>query len=86
MRRLLRIVGFALALSAGLAWLALGANRGWTKTRVPIRTLDAVTGIEGIDYEKRFVPGVDFLAATLLSAAILEGLSFIPLAQGKKAH
>jgi len=29
------------------------------------------------DYQKRFVPGVDFLAAALLGSAILGGASFL---------
>ena len=32
-------------LAAGATWLATGANRGWTKTSVPVKTLDEVTGI-----------------------------------------
>ena len=58
-------------------WAASGANRGWTKTSVPTKTLDEVTGIEGVTYEKRFVPGVDFLGAALLGAGILAGVSFL---------
>jgi hypothetical protein len=39
--------------------------------------VDEVTGIEGVTYEKRFVPGVDFLGAAFLCASILAGLSFL---------
>ena len=60
-----------------ILWAALGANRGWTKTSVPVKTLDEVTGIEGVTYEKRFVPGVDFLGAALLGAGVLAGISFL---------
>ena len=63
---------------AGLAaWLAAGANRGWTKNRVEKRTVDEVTGIEGITYEDRFVPGVDLLAGTLVGAGVLAGVSLL---------
>ena len=58
-------------------WLASGANRRWTKTSVPVRTLDEVTGLEGIDYRNRFVPGLDFLGAVLLGAGALAGVSRI---------
>jgi len=58
-------------------WLAAGANRGWTKNQVPVKTVDDVTGIEGVRWEKRFVPGVDFLAAGAAAAGILAGLSFL---------
>jgi hypothetical protein len=33
---------------------------------VPVKILDDVTGIEGIQYRKQFVPGLDFLGAGLL--------------------
>lgn len=58
-------------------WLALGAHRGWTKTSVEVRTVDEVTGIEGISYEKRFVPGVEFLGGGVIAGAILLGTSFL---------
>ena len=58
-------------------WLAAGANRGWTQNRVPKKTLDAVTGIEGVSYEKKFVPGLDFLGAALVAAGVLAGASFL---------
>lgn len=63
-------------LTLGLAgWLMAGANRGWTKTSVAIKTPDQVTGIEGVEYQDRFVPGLDFLAATGVAAAGLAGVS-----------
>ena len=77
MKRMLRLLSVVLALSAILFWVALGANRGWTKTSVPVKVVDEVTGIEGTHYEKRFVPGVDLLAGALLGTAFLAGLSFV---------
>ncbi len=77
MSRTLRIVALALALAAGGLWIAAGANRGWTKTSVPIKTVDEVTGIEGVAYDRRFVPGLDFLAAGLLGASLLAGAAFL---------
>lgn len=71
MKRTLRVLALVVALAAGTVWLATGANRGWTKTSVPVKTVDEVTGIEGIDYRKRFVPGVDFLALALLGGGLL---------------
>ena len=76
MKRVLRISALALALVAAFAWLALGANRGWTRTSVPVKTVDEVTGIEGTDYHKGFVPGLDFLGCVLLGAGLLAGASF----------
>jgi TRAP-type C4-dicarboxylate transport system permease small subunit len=76
-RKILRIAALILVLAAAGFWLASGANRGWTKTSVPIKTVDEVTGIEGVTYEKKFVPGVDFLAVGIGAAVLLAGVSFL---------
>jgi len=76
MKRILQILAGLLVLAATGLWLASGANRGWTKTSVPVKTLDEVTGIEGISYRKQFLPGVDFLGAAGGGAALLAGASF----------
>jgi hypothetical protein len=52
-------------------WVFAGANRGWTKTSVPVKQLDPVTGIEGIEYQSRFVPGIDFLVGALFASGIV---------------
>jgi hypothetical protein len=77
MKRTLCILALVVALAAVSVWFATGASRGWTRTSVPVKTLDQVTGIEGIEYRKQFVLGVDFLAGTLLGAALLGGASLI---------
>ena len=77
MKRTLRTLAALLVLAAAGFWLAAGANRGWTKTSVPKRTLDEVTGIEGISYERKFVPGLDFLGVAIVGAGILAGVSFL---------
>jgi hypothetical protein len=79
MKRILRIIATVLAVGAIAFWAAAGANRGWTKTRVPQKIVDEVTGLEGVQWQDKFVPGVDFLGAALLGAGILAGISvFIP--------
>jgi hypothetical protein len=77
MKSILRTLAALLAIGALAWWLATGASRGWTKTSVPIKQVDAVTGIEGISYENRFVPGMDFLGGALIGAGALAGLSFL---------
>jgi len=52
-------------------WLALGANRGWTKTTVTRWQKDPVTEIDGPVVEKKFVPGLDLLAVFLTGALTL---------------
>ena len=79
MRKALRIAAAALAIGAVSFWAAAGANRGWTKTRVPHKVVDSVTGLEGIQWQDKFVPGIDFLGAAALAAGILAGISvFVP--------
>ena len=75
MKRILQLLAVLVLLAAGATWLATGANRGWTKTSVMVKTLDPVTGIDGISYEKKFLPGVDFLGAAALGAGLLGGAS-----------
>ncbi len=75
MKRALRILALALLLAGIAWWIVGGANRGWTKTSVPVKTLDEVTGIEGISYQKKFLPGVDFLGAAFVGSAVLGGAS-----------
>ena len=75
MKRALLLIALLLAFGGAAFWLAAGANRGWTKNSVPVKKMDEVLGIEGITYEKRFVPGLDFLGAVLLGSGILAGAS-----------
>ena len=77
MAKTLRILALLLALAAAGTWLATGGNRGWTKTSVPVKTIDEITGIEAVKYEQRFLPGLEFLGAALLGASLLAGASFL---------
>ena len=74
---MLRAVAAILIMAAAGIWLAAGANRGWSKTSVPVKRTDEVTGITVDDYQKRFVPGIDFLGAALLGSGILAGASLL---------
>ena len=77
MRRMLQILAVVMVVGAALTWAALGANRGWTKTSVPVITVDEVTGIEDRRYEDRFVPGVDFLGGAVLAGGLFMGISLL---------
>ena len=77
MKKSLRLLALVVALAAAGTWFVTGANRGWTKTSVEKKSLDEVTGLDAITYEKQFVPGLDFLGASLLAAGVLAGLSFL---------
>jgi len=76
-RRFLRIMSVALAVLSLLVWIALGANRGWTKTSVTTWVKDQVTGLDGPVIKERFVPGLDLLGAAGLGALLLCGISFL---------
>jgi hypothetical protein len=78
MKRILRIIAAVLIVGAIAFWAAAGANRGWTKTRVPKKVMDEVTGLEGIQWQDKFVPGVDFLGAALLGAGVLAAFPVCP--------
>jgi hypothetical protein len=73
---LLRILPLLLLAAALVTWAASGANLGWTRTSVPVKQLDEVTGIEGISYRSQLVPGLDFLAA---AGVLAGGLMLISL-------
>ena len=77
MKKTLQLLALIVVLAAGTTWVVTGANRGWTKTSVAVKTLDDVTDIEGITYQKKFLPGVDFLAAAFAGAAVLAGASLL---------
>ncbi len=66
--RFFAIVLFAACLAV---WIAGGAERGWTKTSVPTTFEDEITGIEGIRYEEKFVPGIEFPAAGIALGGFL---------------
>ena len=77
MKRALIRLAVLVVLAAVVTWAATGANRGWTKTSQAIKTLDPITGIEGISYQPKFSPGVDFLGAALAAAGLLAGSSLL---------
>lgn len=77
MKKSLRLLALVVAIAAAGTWFVTGANRGWTKTSVERRTLDEVTGLDEITYEKKFAPGLDFLGGALLGAGALAVASLL---------
>jgi Na+/proline symporter len=75
-RRNLRLAALVLGAACVAIWLALGANRGWTRTTKTETKKDPVTEIDFPVITKQFSPGVDALGVGLLFAAALAGLSF----------
>jgi hypothetical protein len=77
MRKVLRVSALFAAIVVAALWFFGGANLGWTKDSVSHPEKDPVTGLEAQVIEKRWVPGVDFLAMGLAAAAALVGASFL---------
>jgi hypothetical protein len=87
MRRILQTLAVVIILSGAVTWLVLGANRGWTKTSMPVTAVDEVTGIEAIAYEDQFLPGLDFLGAAVAAGGLVAGASlFLSKSQQTKKN
>jgi LPXTG-motif cell wall-anchored protein len=77
MKQALQLLALLVLLTAGITWLATGANRGWTKTEVQTESVEPVTELRVLHTEKKFLPGVDFLGAAFGGAALLAGASLL---------
>jgi len=82
-KSILQSLSATILISAAITWFALGANVGWTKTSKPVKSVDEVTGIEGIAYAKTFVPGMDFLIGAVLLRGLLFGVRLMLPKQNK---
>lgn len=76
MRLTLRVAALLLVAGAGVWWMQAGRNTGWHKDQVAVTKTDEITGIEFVEYEPRFVPGIDVLAAAAAGGLLLTGISF----------
>lgn len=83
LRTSLRLIAAVCLVGVIAFWLALGADKGWTKTSVATQKTDEITGIEYPVFENRFVPGLDFLVAGCVGSILLAAVSFVPT-PGKK--
>ena len=77
MHRLLRLCCLALAVATVVLWAATGARVGWWQTRVGVERTDEVTGLSVIEWQDRFVPGVETPLIGLLSGGALFGATFL---------
>jgi uncharacterized protein YneF (UPF0154 family) len=77
MKRTLIIVAVVLAVLTGSFWAVKGAHIGWTQNKQQVKTIDPITEIEQIEWQEKFLPGLDFLAIGLgLASALLVGSFF----------
>ena len=84
MKKALRILAVIILLAAVGFWAAKGGDRGWTINNIRHDTMDPVTGLSGVTWERVFIPGCDFLAAAALVAGVMAAASF--LFRSKKAQ
>ena len=77
MRIVLRLLAVVLVLGTTAWWIQAGQNPGWTKNRVALEKKEEITEIVYTEYEERFVPGVDLLAASGAAALLLAAISFV---------
>mgnify|MGYP001276483081 CR=1 FL=1 len=75
-RLVLRILALVLILVSTAFWVSTGSHTGFSKDRVEIPQLDPITQIEYVDYEERFVMGVEFLALAYGLGVTSFGISF----------
>jgi len=76
LRLILRILALLIILGSSAFWVSTGSHTGFSKNRVEIPQVDPITQIEYVDYEERFVMGVEFLALAYGAALASFGLSF----------
>lgn len=78
MKRALQILAVVLAVATLSVWLAKGANTKFTKNRIQVKTVDPITEIEQVEWQDKFLPGLDFLGGGLITAgALFVGSLFI---------
>lgn len=83
MKIILRLLSLILLLTTVIWWNSAGENTGWTKNQVEVQKFDPVLEITYPVYEKRFIPGIDFLAPGIAASLVLAGLSFLPVFRRK---
>jgi len=73
----LRATAALLLAGVVILWVVGGAHQGWSMNRVPLTKTDEITGIDYVEYEDRFVAGLEVLAGGTGGAVLLFGLSFL---------
>jgi len=57
------VPGALFLVTSAAIWLKTGAHTGFSKNRVEIQMVDPITQIEYVEYEERFIMGIEYLAA-----------------------
>ena len=75
MKIFLRFVGLLVIVGTIGWWFNAGKNTGWTKNKVAVEKKDEITEIVYIEYEDRYIPGVEILAGGVGAGVVLLVLS-----------
>ena len=85
-RVILRIAGALVALAVYAFWAAAGMNTGWTKDKIALKKTDEVTGIEYVEYQDHFLPGLEFLVAGAGIGLAVIAVTFLVRKKSQSAH
>ena len=77
MRCFLRLFALLIVLAAVAWWATAGARRGWWQTRVGVERTDEITGLTVVEWQERFVPGIETPVAGLLLGGGLFGATLL---------
>lgn len=76
-RSILRLIAVVIIVSAVAFWISTGSHTGFSKNRVEVPMLDPITQIEYIEYEDKFIMGVEYLAAAIGIGIATFAISFV---------
>ena len=73
---IIRVLALILIFVSTLFWISTGSHTGFSKDRIEIPQVDPITQIEYVDYEERFVFGVEYLALVYGLGVMSFGLTY----------
>lgn len=76
MRSFIRMIALAILIATSLFWYTQGGHTGWTQRVQSTARVEPVTGIEISEKIPRIIPGIDFLAGSIVAVVFLFVISF----------
>ena len=77
MRCAIRLPALLFALVTVLWWASAGARIGWWQTRVGVERTDEITGLSVLEWQERFVPGLETPALGLFLGGAVYASTFL---------
>lgn len=81
MRTALRLTALGIVVIGLTFWLFGGPNLGFTKTTVAVHKTDPVTELDYVEWQRNFVPGVDFVGGCVVVSGVVFALSWLAKAR-----